>query len=161
MRHAIILLPVIWRLGMNPWVRFVFERRKKGTYLTCPIFSASRSHWGYSSRKSPVMLQGPCYIKFQIGKEVVKHSNYQHQIGVTAACIKRMTEATKGVGQKYIKGATQDCFLFDSWLSSKKWEEYVMEVGAEFIGVVRKNTKGFCKETLWLYHYQVRGICWR
>ena len=50
-----------------------------------------------------------------------------------------MKEATKGIGQKYIKGATKDCFIFGSWVSSKKSEEYAMEVGAELIGMVKKN----------------------
>ena len=59
-----------------------------------------------------------------------------------------MMEATKGVGQKSIKGWTKDCLLFDIWFASKKAAEAAMEVGAEFIGMVKKNTKGFCKETI-------------
>ena len=59
-----------------------------------------------------------------------------------------MTEETKGIGQKYRKGATKDCFIFDSWFSSKKASEDAMEVGAELIGMVKTNTKGFCKETI-------------
>ena len=42
----------------------------------------------------------------------------------------------------------KDCFIFDGWFSSKKSAESVMEVGAEFISMVKKNTKGFCKETI-------------
>ena len=59
-----------------------------------------------------------------------------------------MMEATKGIGQKFIKGGTKDCFLFDSWFASKKASESAMEVCAEFIGMVKTNTKGFCKETI-------------
>ena len=59
-----------------------------------------------------------------------------------------MTEATKGVGQKYIKGGTKDYLLFDSWFTSKKAAEAAMEVGAELIGMVKKNSKGFCYETI-------------
>ena len=59
-----------------------------------------------------------------------------------------MMEATKGIGQKSIKGGTKDCFLFDSWFASKKAAEAAMEMGAELIGMVKTNTKGFCKETI-------------
>ena len=39
-----------------------FCTTQKGNYLTCPIFSASQSHWGQSSRKLHVLLQGTCYF---------------------------------------------------------------------------------------------------
>ena len=63
-------------------------------------------------------------------------------------CTKRMMEATKGVGKKSIKGVTKYCFLFDSWFNSKNAAEAEMEMGAELIGMVKTNTKGFCKETI-------------
>ena len=44
----------------------------------------------------------------------MKDRGYQKELGATAACTKRMMEATKGIGQKSIKGGTKDCFLFDS-----------------------------------------------
>ena len=78
----------------------------------------------------------------------MNHNNYQQGIGATAACTNRIMEATKGVGQKYRKGETKDCFLFDSWLSSEKLAEATMEVGSKFIGVINTNTKVFCKETI-------------
>ena len=59
-----------------------------------------------------------------------------------------MTEATKGVVQKYIKGATKDFFIVGSWFSSKKAAGSEMEVGDKLIGMVKKNSKGFCKETI-------------
>ena len=59
-----------------------------------------------------------------------------------------MMEATKGIGQKSIKGGTKDCFLFDNCFVSKKAAEAEMEVGANFIGMVKTNTKVFCKETI-------------
>ena len=59
-----------------------------------------------------------------------------------------MTEATKWIGQKSVKGGTKDFFLFDSWFDYKKASESAMELGDEFIGVVKTNTKGFCKETI-------------
>ena len=73
----------------------------------------------------------------------MKDSHYQKELGSTAACTKRMMEATNGIGQKSIKGVTKDCFLFDSWFASKKAEEAAMEVGAKFFGMVKTNTKGF------------------
>ena len=59
-----------------------------------------------------------------------------------------MTEETKGIGQKSIKGGTTDCFFFDSWFASKKAEEAAMEMGADIIGMLKTNTKGFFKETI-------------
>ena len=38
----------------------------------------------------------------------MKNSKYQHELGSTAACTKRMMKATKGIGQKSIKGGTKD-----------------------------------------------------
>ena len=54
-----------------------------------------------------------------------------------------MTEATKGIGQKSIKGVTKDFLLFDSWFASKKAAEAAIEVGAKLIGTEKKNTRGF------------------
>ena len=88
------------------------------------------------------------FIEAQRGKEGMKHSKYQKDLGSTSACTKGMAEATKGIVQKYRKGVTKDYFLFDSWLSSKKAAESDMEVGAELIGMVKINTKVFCKETI-------------
>ena len=78
----------------------------------------------------------------------MKHIKSQNQLGSTVACTKRMMEATKGIGQKSIKGGTDDYFLFDSWFASKKAEESAMEVGAELIGAAKTNTKGFYKDTI-------------
>ena len=44
------------------------------------------------------------FIEVQIGKEETNLSKYQQKLGLTAACTKRMTEATKGIVQKSIKG---------------------------------------------------------
>ena len=78
----------------------------------------------------------------------MKKSRYHQELGATAACTKRMMEETKGIGQNSKKGGPKDCFLFDSWFASKKAEEAAMELGAELIGMVKTNTKGFCKETI-------------
>ena len=78
----------------------------------------------------------------------MKYSRYQQDLGATAACTKQMMEETKGIGQKSKKGGPKDCFMFDSWFASKKAAEAAMELGADFIGMVKTNTKGFCKETI-------------
>ena len=39
-------------------------------------------------------------IEVQRGKEGMKHNKYQKELGATEACTKRMTEETKGIGQK-------------------------------------------------------------
>ena len=52
-----------------------------------------------------------------------------------------MIEATKGIGQKSIKGGTKDCLLFDSWFAPKKAGEAATEIGAELIGMVKTKTK--------------------
>ena len=42
---------------------------------------------------------------------------YHMEIGTTAACTKKMMEATKGLGQSNIKGDTKGCFIFGGWFS--------------------------------------------
>ena len=59
-----------------------------------------------------------------------------------------MMEATRGIDQNSIKGGTKYCFLFDSWFDFKKAAEAAMELGVDLIGMVKTNTKGFCKETI-------------
>ena len=78
----------------------------------------------------------------------MKESRYQKELGATAACTKRMMEETKGIGQNCKKGGPKDCFLFDSWFALKKAAEAAMELGADFIGMVNTDTKGFYKEKI-------------
>ena len=85
------------------------------------------------------------FIEVQKGKEGMNHSKYKKDLGETAACTKRMTESTKGIGQKYIKEGNKDCFFFDSLFVSKKMAESAMEVGAELIGMVKTNSKVLCR----------------
>ena len=54
-------------------------------------------------------------------------------------------ETTEGLGQRDIKGATKECFLFDSWFSSKSFSEAAMDVGGDMVGMVKTDTNGFCK----------------
>ena len=78
----------------------------------------------------------------------MNHIRYQQELGSIAACTKWTMEATKGIGQKSKKGGPKDFFLFDSWFVYKKAAEAAMELGAEFIGMVKTNTKRFCKEKI-------------
>ena len=78
----------------------------------------------------------------------MKHSTYQKELGATAACTKRMMEETKEIGQNSIRGGKKDYFLFDGWFTSKRAEKSAVEIGADLIGMVKTNTKGFCKETI-------------
>ena len=57
-------------------------------------------------------------------------------------------EATKGIGQKYRKQATEDYLLFDSWLYSKESTEYATEVGTKLVDMIKTNTKGLCKDKI-------------
>ena len=61
----------------------------------------------------------------------MNRSKCHQELTATSACTKRMMEATKGIVQNYRNGGMND------------WE-----VGADFIGMVKTNTKGFCKETI-------------
>ena len=54
-----------------------------------------------------------------------------------------MMESTKGLGQRDIEGDTNDCFIFDSWFSSKNFSEDAIDVGADIIGMIKTNKKLF------------------
>ena len=68
----------------------------------------------------------------------MKNIKYHLHLGATVACTKIITELTKGIDQRGIKGDTKDCFLFYSWFSSSMSEESAMFVGAEMIFRVLK-----------------------
>ena len=59
-----------------------------------------------------------------------------------------LVKATKGIIHRYIKGDTNDCFIFDSVFYSKELAEYAMEVGANIIGMVKTNKKDYKRRTL-------------
>ena len=50
------------------------------------------------------------FIEVQRGKEGMKDSRYQQEFGATAACMKRMMEETKGIGQRSKKGGAEGFF---------------------------------------------------
>ena len=66
------------------------------------------------------------------------------QLGSMASRTNIIMEATEGLCQRCIKGDIKDCFIFDSWSSSKKPEEAVMGVGADIIDTVKTNKKVLC-----------------
>ena len=87
-------------------------------------------------------------IELKRGKERTNNSNYRMQLGATTSCTKRMTEAAKGIGHRDIKGATKDCFLFESWRSSKKLAEAAMGARIEIISTVKTNKKDSARRKL-------------
>ena len=89
------------------------------------------------------------FLEIYIGKEGINNTKYHLQLGLKSTCKNIMMEATKGIGHRYIKGATKDCFIFDSWLSSKKSAEDDMGVGSDMIGMFKTNTKGLCNGTIY------------
>ena len=88
------------------------------------------------------------FIEVWIVRKGVNCIKYQQELGAAVAGTNRMMEATKGIGHNSRKGETKDCFLFESWLSSNKAAEATMEVGSEFIVMVKTNSKLLCKETV-------------
>ena len=54
-------------------------------------------------------------------------------------------EETKGLGQRAVKGSTRYFFLFDSCFLSKKSAEAAASIGVDLVGMVKTNTKVFCK----------------
>ena len=78
----------------------------------------------------------------------MNNRKYHLQLGEASAFTKRTREAKKGIGQRYIKGDTKNCFIFDNWFFLNKLREAVMYVGTDFIGMVKTNTKLLFKEII-------------
>ena len=78
----------------------------------------------------------------------MKSTWYHLELGATVACTKRLIEETNGLGQRSLKGSSRDCFLFDSWFSLNKLAEAAKSIGVDLIGMVKTNTKIFCKATI-------------
>ena len=53
------------------------------------------------------------FIETHKWKEGMNKIRYHLDIGAKEACANSMTEATRGLGQRDLKGATNDCFIFD------------------------------------------------
>ena len=52
------------------------------------------------------------------------------------------------LGHTKEKVATNNCFIFESWFYLKRSDDYGVGVGDDFIGFLKTNTKGFCKENM-------------
>ena len=88
------------------------------------------------------------FTEIQIGKSGMNNIKYHLQTWEMPEFTKIMTTTTNKIGQRDMKGATNDYFLFDSCFSSNKFVESAMNVDADMIGVVKTNTKVFHKETI-------------
>ena len=88
------------------------------------------------------------FIFIEINKYKFRMNNikYHMNLGVRAAFTKVIMTATNKLGQSDMKGATKDCFLFNSCFYSIKLAEAAMDVGADMIGMVKTNIKVFFKE---------------
>ena len=51
----------------------------------------------------------------------------------------------KGAGEEGLESFNKGFFLFGSWFLSKKAAEAAASIGVDLIGVVKTNTKRFCK----------------
>ena len=137
------------KVGDESMSAIFFMTTAKGNLLHLSYIFRKPEKLGKEFNKVACSVTGALLlIEVQIWKEGMKHSNYKKELGATVTCTKKILEATKVIGQKSIKGGTKDCFLFDSWLASKKAAEAAMNVGDEFIAMLKTNTKGFCKETI-------------
>ena len=88
------------------------------------------------------------FLGIQRGKGQIKSSRYHLELGDTAACTKIFMGDKTGLGQRYLKESTKYFFIFNSWLLSKNSVEAAASIGVDLIGMVKTNTKGFCKATV-------------
>ena len=79
------------------------------------------------------------HLEIQKGKEDMKKSTFQSELGGTAVCMKRLAIATKGCGQLI----SNDTYFADSWFSSVKTDEEMTATGVNYCGPVRISHKGF------------------
>ena len=93
------------------------------------------------------MINMACYklgmmlhLEIQKGKEAMKKSKFQSELGGTAACMKRLAIATKGCGQL----TSNNTYFSDSWFSSVKTAEEMAASGVIYCGPAKTSHKGFC-----------------
>ena len=60
------------------------------------------------------------FIWIQTGKEGIKNRKCHMHIGAADDYTKRITEAEKGIYQRYTERGNKDCYIFDSWFYSNK-----------------------------------------
>ena len=74
----------------------------------------------------------------------MKTCKFQQQIGRTAACMKRLTMATKGCGQL----TPNYTYFADSWFSGVKTDEEDKAERVDYCRQAKTSHKGFCLSTL-------------
>ena len=79
------------------------------------------------------------HLEIQKGKEAMKTSKFQKDIGGTTACMKRLAIATKGCGQL----TSNDTYFSDSWFSSLKTSEDMAAAGVDYCGTAMTSHKFF------------------
>ena len=84
------------------------------------------------------------HLEIQKGKEDMKTSKYQKDLGGYTVFVKRLAIATKGCGQL----TSNDTCFADSWISSVKTAEEAMAAGVNYFRPVKTSHKGFCLATL-------------
>ena len=84
------------------------------------------------------------HLEIQKGKEAMKKSEFQSELGDTAECMKRLAFATKGCGQL----TSNNTYFADSWFSSVKTAEEMAASGVNYCGPVKTSHMGFCLATL-------------
>lgn len=97
------------------------------------------------------------FLEIQRGKEAMngsKFGQYSDVLGVTAAFVKRCIEATHHSGLRLaerhqaLQLNTPEYFTGDSWFSSVTAALAAQELGHEYFGPVKTNTKGFPKDEI-------------
>ena len=75
----------------------------------------------------------------EIQRENVRMNNIKYHMDILSMtdCKNIIMELKKGLGQRGIKDATKGCFIFDSWISSKRLDESAMDVGSDIIVMVK------------------------
>ena len=79
------------------------------------------------------------HLDIQKGKEAMKKSIFQSELGGTAACMKRLAIATKGCGQL----TSNYTYFTNSWFSSVKTAEGMSAAGVDYCGPVKTIHKVF------------------
>ena len=74
----------------------------------------------------------------------MKKSTFQSELGGTAACMKRLSIATKGCGQL----TSNDTYFAYIWFSSVKTDEEMAAAVVNYCGPVKTSHKGFFLATL-------------
>ena len=84
------------------------------------------------------------HLEIKKGKEDMKKSTFQSELGGTAACMKRLAIAAKGCVQL----TSNDTYFADSWFSSVKTAEEMAAAGVNYCSPAKTSHKGFCLATL-------------